>query len=153
VTLVYCGQRVGWIKMKFGMEVGLGPGHIVLDGDPAPPAPKGHSCPIFGPCLMPLGMEKGLSPGDILVDGDPAPPPKKGTEPPPIFDPCLLWPNGWIDKDATWYTCRHRPRTHCARWEPSSPEKGGTALPNVRPMSIVAKRSPISATAEHLPNW
>jgi len=35
VTLVYYGQTVGWIKMKLGMEVGLGPGHIVLDGDPA----------------------------------------------------------------------------------------------------------------------
>jgi len=35
VTLVYCGQTVGWIKMKLGMQVGLGPGHIVLDGDPA----------------------------------------------------------------------------------------------------------------------
>jgi len=27
---------VGWIKMKLGVEVGLGPGHIVLDEDPAP---------------------------------------------------------------------------------------------------------------------
>jgi len=34
VTLVY-GQTVGWIKMKLGMQAGLGPGHIVLDGDPA----------------------------------------------------------------------------------------------------------------------
>jgi len=25
---------VGWIKMPLGKEVGLGPGHIVLDGDP-----------------------------------------------------------------------------------------------------------------------
>ena len=25
----------GWIKVKLGMEVGLGPGQIVLDGDPA----------------------------------------------------------------------------------------------------------------------
>jgi len=30
VTLVYCGQTVGWIKMKLGTEVGLGPRHIVL---------------------------------------------------------------------------------------------------------------------------
>ena len=36
VTLVYCGQTVGWIKMKLYTEVGLSPGHIVLDGDPAP---------------------------------------------------------------------------------------------------------------------
>ena len=32
VKLVYCGQMVGWIKMKLGMQVGLGLGHIVLDG-------------------------------------------------------------------------------------------------------------------------
>ena len=31
-----------------------------------------------------------------------------------------------------------------------SPQKGGTHPPNFRPMSIVAKRSPISATAELL---
>jgi len=35
VTLVYCDQTVGWIKMPLGTEVGLGPGYIVLDGDPA----------------------------------------------------------------------------------------------------------------------
>jgi len=33
VTLVYSGQTVGWIKMKFGIQVGLVPGQIVLDGD------------------------------------------------------------------------------------------------------------------------
>jgi len=32
---VYCGQTAGWIKMPFGTEVNLGPGYIVLDGDPA----------------------------------------------------------------------------------------------------------------------
>jgi len=35
--------------MKLGMQVGLGPGHIVLDADPAPPPPKGHSRPNFRP--------------------------------------------------------------------------------------------------------
>jgi len=34
VALVYCGQTVEWIKMKLGIRVGLGPGHIVLDEDP-----------------------------------------------------------------------------------------------------------------------
>jgi len=43
---VYCGQTDGWIKMVLGMEVGLGPGHIVLDGDPAPP-PKKDTDPQF----------------------------------------------------------------------------------------------------------
>jgi len=37
VTLVYCGQTVGRIKMKLGMQ--LGPGDFVLDGDPALPPP------------------------------------------------------------------------------------------------------------------
>jgi len=39
VTLVYCGQTVRWIKKNLGKQVGLGPGHIVLDGDP-PPLPQ-----------------------------------------------------------------------------------------------------------------
>jgi len=34
---MYYGQRVGWIKIPLGMEVGLGPGHIVLNGDPTRP--------------------------------------------------------------------------------------------------------------------
>ena len=29
--------------MKLGMQVRLGPANIVLDGDPAPPPPKGHT--------------------------------------------------------------------------------------------------------------
>ena len=32
VTFVQCVQTVGRIKMKLGMQVGLGPRHIVLDG-------------------------------------------------------------------------------------------------------------------------
>ena len=48
VTLVYCGQTVGWIKMKLGTQVGLGTGNIVLDGDPAPP-PQGGTAPNFRP--------------------------------------------------------------------------------------------------------
>jgi len=28
VTLMYCGQTVGWIEMKLGMKVGLSPAHI-----------------------------------------------------------------------------------------------------------------------------
>ena len=36
--------------LPLGMEVDLGPGHIVLDGDPAPP--KGVQPPILGPYLL-----------------------------------------------------------------------------------------------------
>ena len=51
VTFVHCGQTVRRIKMKLGMPVGLGPGHIVLDGTQLP-SPKGHSPPTFGPYLL-----------------------------------------------------------------------------------------------------
>jgi len=32
-----CGQTARWIKMPLGRDVDLGPGHLVLDGEPAPP--------------------------------------------------------------------------------------------------------------------
>jgi len=35
--------KVGWIKMKLGMQVGLGPGHTVLEWRPSSPHGKGHS--------------------------------------------------------------------------------------------------------------
>jgi len=63
--------------MKLGMQVGLHPGHIVLDGDAAPP--KGAQ-PQFSANVccrqtaewtnMPLGTEVGLGPGDIVLDSD-----------------------------------------------------------------------------------
>ena len=162
MTLVYCGQIVRWIKMKLGMPVDLGPGHIALDWNPAElpsskrgrspqfsthiccgqmagmrwmdqdatwqgsrphpkrhcvrwgpssPSPKGGRGPQFstrvycgqtaGWIKMPLGRQVGLSPSDIVLDGDPAPLSERGQSP-PIFDPYLLWPNGWMDQDATW---------------------------------------------------
>ena len=112
---VYCGQTAGWIKVPFGTEIGLGPGYIALDGDPAPTPKKEHSSP-------------------------------------PIFDPFLLWQNGWMIKMPLGRKVGHRPWPHCVRREPSSSSLKGAQPPtrNFRPMSIVAKRSPISATAEHL---
>jgi len=38
----------GWIKMALGMEVALGPGHIVLDGDLPPLPKKGTESPNSG---------------------------------------------------------------------------------------------------------
>jgi len=34
------------------MEVGLGPGHIVLDGGTAAPTERAQQPPLFGPCLL-----------------------------------------------------------------------------------------------------
>ena len=43
----YCGQTAVWIKMALVMEVCLGPGHIVLDRDPAALTKKGGRAPNF----------------------------------------------------------------------------------------------------------
>ena len=71
--------------MTLCMKVGLGPGHIVLDGGPCflPKIKKGQEPPIFGQFLlwpngwwikMRLGMEVNLGPGDVVLDGVAAPP-------------------------------------------------------------------------------
>ena len=44
-------KTVGYIRSPLGTEVGLGPGDIVLDGDPVPPK-SGTSLPIFGPWIL-----------------------------------------------------------------------------------------------------
>jgi len=42
-----------WIKMSLGMELGLGPGDFVLDGDSAPPPKRvTGTAQIFGQCLL-----------------------------------------------------------------------------------------------------
>ena len=119
----YCGQTTGCIKMPLGTDVGLNPGDFVTNGDPGPPPQKGGGSPQFsahfycgetaGWIKMALGMEVGLSPRDVVLDGDPA-------SPPPIFVQCRLWPNEWMDEDATCYGSRPRPRPHCIRRGPSS---------------------------------
>ena len=67
--------------MKVGTQVGLGPGHIVLDGNPAPLPQKGAEPPQFSAHIccgqmaawieMPLGMGVGLGPGDFVLDEAP----------------------------------------------------------------------------------
>ena len=49
---VYCGQTAPWIQMARGMEVGLSPGHIVLDGDPAILPKKGGRASSFWPIFI-----------------------------------------------------------------------------------------------------
>ena len=108
VTLAYCGQTVGRTKIKLGLQVGLGPGHIVETQLPIPqrgtarPQFSAHIC--YGQMAawikMPLGIAVGFDPGDFVRWGPSPHPPKKGVEPLPNF---LLWSNGWMDQDATWY--------------------------------------------------
>jgi len=108
-------------------------------GTPLPPRQKGGGAPKFSAYLyrgqttgwikMVLGIEVGLSPaGDFVLDRD-QPPPKKGAEPPPNFGPFLLWPNGRMHEDATWYGGRLQPRGLCVRWEPGPLPKRGRSSP------------------------
>jgi len=95
---------------------------------------------------MPLGMGVCLSLG--VFGGDPATPRRKGTHTHPIFSPCLLWPNGWMDEDATWYGSRLRPRPQCIKRDPSYPRKGHSSP--LFSAYVLWPLSPISATDELL---
>ena len=94
--------------MPLGTDVGLSPGNIVLDGNPAPPpTERGTAGPaLFGPHFsayiycgqtarwikMPLFTQVGLGPGDIVLDGTQLPQ-GNGHSSLKLFSPCLLWPN------------------------------------------------------------
>ena len=104
-TMVYPGQTVGWIKMPLGTEVGLGRGHIVLDGDPAPPRNVAQP-PLFGSCLSLLCRAGGFCAVHV-------------------------------------FHYRHTQIRFAVYGR-----RQGVGKP--RPMSLVAKQSPISATAELL---
>jgi len=86
----------GWMDQYatwYGTEVGLGPGHTVLDGDPPP---NGHSpLQFFGPCLLrPTGW---MDQDAIWYGGRPRPRPHcvrwrpslsaQGAQQPPFFRP------------------------------------------------------------------
>ena len=112
--------------MKLGMQLGLDRSNIVLDGDPAPSHQNGGTAPKFsahvccsqtaGSIKMPLGTMVGLGPGN-----GPSSTPRGYSLRPTKFWPCLLWPNGWMDQNTTWYEGRSRLRPHCVTWGPSSP--------------------------------
>ena len=77
---------------------------------------------------MPLGMEVGLGLCHVVLDGDPASASQNlpnGHS--PLFLAHMLWPNGWMDQEDTWYTMW--PRAHCVRWGPSSPHRKGHSSP------------------------
>ena len=62
--------------MPLDVVVGLGPGHVVLDGGPSSPTLKRGTNPQFwtmsvvaGWIRIALGKEVGLRPGNIVLDG------------------------------------------------------------------------------------
>ena len=81
--------------MKLDMEIGLGPGDIVLDGDPASTKrgtarpPPHFSADVY--CGQMIGWIKtavatavDLGPGHIMLDGSGDPAPRKGAQQPPF---------------------------------------------------------------------
>jgi len=140
--------------MKLGTEVGFGSGHIVLDGEPAPPK-KGTQPPNFR--RMPV-VGKRLDGSRCHLYG---PRPRQY---------CVRWGPSFPQRDTASQFLAHVYCGETAGWiktplgtevdlgpghivlngdsAPPSPERGTT--PSFRPKSIVAKRSPTSATAEHL---
>jgi len=143
VIFVHRGQTVGRIKMKLGTQVGLGPGHIVLDGDPTPPPQRGTAPPISGPYLLrPNGCVDqdatiynwyGARPRPswrLCVRWEPRlPSPKRGRSHPNFRPICLCWPNGWMDQDGFWHGGRPQPRRLCVKWGPSPFPKRGRSSP------------------------
>ena len=127
---VYRGQTAVCIRIRLGTRVGLSLGGIVLDGDPAPPPVMRHNTQFSANirCGQTAGWTKmprcGCRPRRrrLCVRWGPAPPSrKKRHSPHPIFRPCLLWLNGWMDEDATWYGSRPLPRPHCVSGDPATP--------------------------------
>ena len=84
--------------MALGMEVGLGPGHIVLDGEPAPLLQKGGRPPIFGPFF--------LSPNGWIPSNTMWPEPRSTSVPSGVFIHPVVWPQRTLDEN--WGLCPFR---------------------------------------------
>jgi len=123
--------------MKLGMQVGLGRGHIALDGDPQVPLPqRGTAPPQFLAHICCGHWPNGLMDQDATwYGGRPRPgqhcvrcgPSSIPAAQPPNFGPYLLWPNGWMAQDATWDEGMPRPRPHSVRWGSSSHSQKGNS--------------------------
>jgi len=100
------GQTAGWIKMPLGWKVGLNQSTIVLDRHPAPPPRRGTALNFRSMSIVTKRLNglrchmawRWASAQATLLDGDQFPPERCKA---PVFRPCLLWPNGWMDEDAT----------------------------------------------------
>ena len=123
-------------------------------------------CPVCNICVLwPNGwMDQDATwyggPGHIVLNGDSASP-TKGAQQPPLSrftdaacvrinrGSCLLWPNGWMDQDATWYGGRPWPRRHCVRWEPSFLARKEAQQPPNFPAHFALARSHSLAHLNH----
>ena len=90
--------------------------------EPSSSHQRGTAPPIFGPYLLRINGCMGQDatwyegrprPKRLCVTWGPRPSPKRGRS-----RPCLLWPNGWMDRDGTWHGGSLSPGD-CVRWGPS----------------------------------
>jgi len=124
--------------MALGMKVGLGPVHIVLDGDTALLPKRWQSPPIFGPSLLwPNGwMHQDATwcggrpqPRRLCVRWRPSPLPQKGRSPTQFSAHVYCGQTAaWIKMPLT-YGGRPRRTRHCVRCGPSYPQRKGTPTP------------------------
>jgi len=147
------------------MEVGLGPCHIVLYGDPAA-LPKKGAEPQFSAHFTVAkrldasridatwygGTEVGLSPGDFVFDGDPATPRKKGIPTSTQFLAHVYCGQtaGYMKTPLGTELNLGPARPHCIRQGPSYPRNWGHSSPPLFGACLLWPRSPISATADEL---
>jgi len=129
----------GWMhQMPLGIEVGLGVRDIVLDEDS--PSPKeAQPPPSFRPMSVVTKQLDGLRchlVWRLCSMGTQLPPEKKAYPSHTIFGPCPLWPNGWMNEDATWYGSTSAKATLYYTGSQLSPK--GAQHPPLRPMSIMA---------------
>ena len=105
-THVCCGQTDEWIKMSLGTEIRLGPGDIVLDGDPAPAEKRGgiaaaqFSAHALWPnsCMDQDATWYGGGPrlSDLVLAREPRSLPKRGTSSQCSANVCCSQADGWI---------------------------------------------------------
>jgi len=135
--------------MALGMEVGLGPGHIVHARlRPSFPSPERGTpqfsahvyCGQTAVCIrITLGTEVGLNLGDIVLDGDAAPTPLMGHSPQFSANVRCGQTAGW-NKMPLDIEVGLGPGDFVFDGDPAPPQKKGTAPPHFWPMSIAAKR-------------
>jgi len=152
--------RNGWMHQDATWYGGRPqPRRLVLDGDPAPYPKRGGVPHNFRPTSIVSKRLHGsrchlvrrhASAYATLCSMWTQLPPEKGhTHPHPIFGPCLLWPNVWMDEDvANWYGSRPRPMPHYCTGS-QLPRKGHNSLPLFGPC-LLWPRLPIPDSAELL---
>jgi len=134
--------------MALGMEVGLGPGHIVPSSPPQKGAEPQFSAHFYcgqtvGCIKISLGTEVGLTLGDIVLDGDPAPLPLKGQSSPQFSANVRCSQTAGWTKMPLGMDVGLDSGDFVFGGDPAPPPRKAQPLPNfwpLCPMSIVAKR-------------